>query len=213
MLLPILSEATIVNKPLNISVENCYSVDITVELEDGKESPIGFVGCTKESSDKFHCDCLNKENENFSIVMRTDNVMVRDIRYYDVYISAKYFDTFRKTMSVDVEDGGEYYEQDQKSWRERSNKAKEYIKVEYVNTTIYEDRIVEVTVEKIVYEDKIVNVTVVEYVDVVEYIENATKVNYLEEKVSNRNYLIMTLFIGLVIFLVMLLSNVVNKNE
>lgn len=215
MLLPVLSEAKLVNKPLNISIENCYSVDIYVDLEEGAETNIEFVGCKKIVPNEFHCDCLNEDNNNFSIVMRTDNIMVRDIRYYDIDISARYFDVYRKRLSVDVEDGGEYHEESQETWREMTDKNKRLIKIEYVNVnnTIYEDRIVEVVKEKIVYEERIVNNIVIEYVNKTEYVENTTRIEELEKELKNNNYVLIIISSGFLIILLITIYIIIKKNE
>ncbi len=205
MLLPIFSGAVLVDKPLNISIENCFSVSIDVELEEGSHSDIGFVGCKKLSSKEFSCNCLNKDNNNFSVIMRTDNTLIRNIRHYDLYISVEYFDVYRKTLSVDVEDGGDYYKEYQKDWREVTNKAKRFIKIEYVNNTVYKDRVVEVIKERIVYEDRIINNTVIEYVNITEYIENKTNIEILEERIKTKNSLLLIIIIGFS-FLIIALS-------
>jgi hypothetical protein len=189
ILLSMAVQGTMVNKALNITIQDCYSVNISIELDEGKPSPIEFVGCDKIDSENFYCKCLNKDNNNFSVILRTDNAMVRDIRYFDIYINAHYFEVYRKTMSVDVEDGGEYYKSRNDSWDERDNKVKKLVQIKYVDNIVYEDRVVEV--EKIVYKDRIVNNTIIEYVNKTlyinntEYVENTTRIEILEK--VNRN--------------------------
>lgn len=168
--------AVLVNKPLNISVANCYSVNISVNLEMGRETDLRFVGCDKINNNAFNCRCLNSANNNFSLIMQSDNAIVRDLRDYDIYVSANYFDVKRKTMSVIVTDGGDYYEVSAKDWVER-NQAKYVEKLVYVNqtinNTIFQDRIV--------YVPEIRNVTIEHnntlYVNVTQFVENTTRVN------------------------------------
>ena len=182
----------LVDKPLNITIPNCYSVNISAELTEGAVSDLQFVGCTKIDDSNFDCNCLNIDNNNFSIIMRTTPDIIRNIREYDIYLNVKYFETYRKTMSLTVDDGGDYYEVYNSSWIDRDKKIIIKQVPVYINNTIYSDKIV--YVNQTVFKDR--NVTI----EKIEYIENTTKIDELNKDKKQMGFVIGVL-IGLIILI------------
>jgi len=193
-----IADAVIVDKPLNITVSNCYSVNISAEQTSGVISDVSFVGCDKIDTTNFICKCWNNENKNFTLIMRSDNAIVRNIREYDIYLSVKYFETYKKTMSVSVEDGGDYYETTNTSWNDKDIKYKIKEVPVYINQTVYVDKIVEVPKEVMVYR----NITVQN----ITYIENVTRINDLEKEVKFKQTVNWIAFISILILAGLLLQ-------
>jgi hypothetical protein len=198
--------AVMVDKPLNISISNCYSVNISAELTEGTNGDIQFVGCDKVDDVNFNCKCLSVDNNNFSVVMRTDNALIRNIRWFDVHLNVKYFDTFRKTMDFGVEDGGDYFVSSPESWVDRDKKVIIKEVPVYINKTVYLNNTIEISKEKIIYQDR--NITINNTI----YIANTTKIDKLKTTVKISEIIMIILATGLllVIFIAYQQRKVIN---
>lgn len=138
-----------IEKPL-VNLSNCYNMTISVSLQEGNESAISFNGCTKTDDNEWFCNCYTTENKNFSLIMQTDDKILRSPRRYDVNIKEQYFTYRTNPISLNVDDWGDYVDLgdvDYEIINRRPQAEIRYVdRVKLVNNTVYVDRIKEVQV-------------------------------------------------------------------
>lgn len=135
----VIVNATIIDKPLNISISNCFNISIESHLIAGIDNGLSFKDCSRIDANNFICNCLSSDNHNFSLVMQTDNYPVHEYRDYSFYITANYFNINKKTIEVSSEDYGDYYDVYNKSWNEK-NPKNIIEKIVYINNTVYQNK-------------------------------------------------------------------------
>ena len=200
--------ATLTEKPLNISIPNCYNVNITVSLEQGERTELQFTGCNKINDNKYTCPCHNLDNNNFSIIMQTDNTIIRDIRQYDIFLTVTYMELNKKTLNINVEDGGDYYNTNKNEWTD----YKKIPKIEYKNITVYIPEYINQTQIQYIDRNITINNTEIQYVNQTIYKENTTQIKELkEENIQFRTSLIITTVVT--ILLGILLITTLIKSE
>lgn len=144
--------AVMTEKPLGINITNCYNVSIKVEQLQGKETLLTFNNCPYVGDWTWNCNCFNTEGKNFSLVMQTDDLELREPRVYNMKIKATYFNFKRQTINQNVDDYGDYFDLSDTDYETIGTSFEKYI---YVNNTVYVNR----TVEKIVYQNITSNMT------------------------------------------------------
>ena len=190
-----LVHAGVVEKPLNISVANCYNITIHTNLIEGDEVDQSFTGCSKVDNNNFYCNCFNTNNDNFSVIMQTSDYPVHTLRNYKVEIDAITYSLKGKSMTATVEDAGDYYDLNRDDWRTMGIIYSPQLTPIYINNTVYKDRVE--YVDRIVYQDKNTTVPVyinsTEYINVTQYVENTTRINKLKKIIAFDNILFLIL--------------------
>lgn len=202
-------DGSLVDKPLNVSVANCYSINVSVSQKSGSPSDMLFPQCSKINPEVWGCDCLNLNNDNFTIIPKTDDYPVHEERDYDISFEVYYYKLFKKDVSLSMVDFGDYYSL---SDLEVYNVTKDcdIYKPVYVNNTVFIDR--NVTLEKIVFRNVTFEHNNTVYVNNITYIENNTRINKLELENTISLVLIIVLAFGLLIliFMCIRLKRIIN---
>ena len=178
-----LSSATLINKQL-FNISDCYNLTVTIDLIDGNVSPsgFGFYGLSQQSDASFSGSCFSSNDDNWSLVLQSDNGILRDPRVYNIHVKANVFSFKKRSMNFNVNDWGDYVDLGDLNLSNIGKSLVQDLQIVYINNTIvvndtvekvvyqnrtfYQDRIVyvnqSVPVEKIVY----VNQTIISYVNV-----------------------------------------------
>jgi hypothetical protein len=154
--------AVVIDKPL-LNVSNCYNLTVSAVLMAGNISPISFSGCSFLGNDSFFCNCYSIDNRNWSLIMQTDNTILRESREYKITVNALVYSFEKDRLRFRIDDWGDYLDLgDIVNESLGDTREKIIIKdIVYVNNTVFQDRIV--------YQDKIVEKIV--------YVENTSKVD------------------------------------
>lgn len=152
--------ATIIDKPL-INISNCFNVTVNADLTSGNTSYIAFSGCSFLGNDSWFCNCFSSDNHNYTLIMQTDNTILRDSRDYRITLDARLYAFEKDRLRFKVNDWGDYIDLG-----------------DVVNDSFGDTREkveVPIYVDRVVYQDKIVDHNI--YVDKIVYVENTSKID------------------------------------
>lgn len=160
-----------IEKPL-VNLSNCFNMTITVDQTDGNTtSPLSFNGCSQTDVDTWFCNCYSTDNHNFSLIMQSDNTILRSPRVYDVKIREQYFTYRTNPITLNVDDWGDYVDLgdvDYEVINRRPQPEVRYVdKIKLVNNTVYVDRVKEVVKE----------VPILQQINSTVFVENTTRLD------------------------------------
>lgn len=158
-----------------ISIENCYKLDLKLELEEENETYVEFVGCNNLGNNTWNCSCREDDNR-YQLVMRTDKTMLRNAREYELKIEAVLYNFKEDSTKVTIKDWGDYTEvkgRDLEDFGTDEEKVTEIIVPEY----IYINKTIEILVDKIMEKPVYIEVKV----------DNETKLQELNNQIIERD--------------------------
>lgn len=203
------------DKPL-AKVYNCYNVSISLEQNDGAPVGVDFKDCSNRGNGLYECAC-NLDSKVFAVVMVSDGAVIRDVRNYDVSISANVFRFTKKSTVLNVDDWGDYIEVlGDTSKLNNSDLLEPEVKIiirnitkevpVYINRTVYIQNITyinrEIEVNKTIEHNNTVYVNTTCEKDVSEvcmslndFKNNCSDVSKIEKEIENKNSIIAILII------------------
>lgn len=161
------STSSVLDKDI-LTIDNCYNISLRARQTEGLKVTPSFKECTDNGDGYWSCDC--HDTNEYHLIMRTDNSVVDDNRYYTITMTYYVYDLSKEKNSFTVRDEGNDFVTSGGNIEELGRDITVVEKIVYVNNTVYKDKIVE---SPPVYLDKIIRVEV----------DNVTKIKALQERI------------------------------
>lgn len=142
-----------------LTISNCYNVSVRTTLINGNFTPVYFKDCSNPSSNFWVCDCHNIVGD-YNLTLQTSDVYISSERLYRVNVNYSTYDISNFNSKFLVQDHGEFVNI---LGVDTSDLGKNVVVVTepvYINNTVYVDRFVNSTVDRIVYINRTVEVKV-----------------------------------------------------